>query len=54
MKLEPNGVDRACDCLGDESVDAEGTNVGQIVINRAIAVTRTGGGLWSYWGLYHR
>jgi hypothetical protein len=53
MKLEPNGVDRVCGCSGDESVDAEGTNVGQIVINQAIAVTRTAGGFWSYWGLHY-
>lgn len=45
MKLEPNGVDRACDCVGFECVDASGKNVENTVISQAIDILRTGGGL---------
>lgn len=45
MKHEPNGVDRACDCVGYEAVNAKGVNVGNIVLTQAIKVVRTGGGI---------
>jgi threonine dehydrogenase-like Zn-dependent dehydrogenase len=45
LKLEPNGVDRSCDCSGWESVNAKGENVGNIVLIQAVAVTRIGGGI---------
>lgn len=45
LKLEPEGVDRSCDCVGYEAVNAEGVNVGNIVITNAINVTRAGGGI---------
>ncbi|KAH8819315.1 putative S-glutathione dehydrogenase [Xylogone sp. PMI_703] len=54
MKLEPNGVDRAVDCVGFECVDAQGKNDESIVITQAIQVTRTGGGigLVGVWALH--
>lgn len=45
LKLEPNGVDRSCDCVGYECVNAEGVNVENTVITQAINVTRTNGGI---------
>jgi threonine dehydrogenase-like Zn-dependent dehydrogenase len=45
LKLEPNGVDRSCDCSGWESVNAKGENIGNIVLIQAVAVTRIGGGI---------
>ena len=45
MKHEPEGVDRACDCIGYECVDANGKNVGNLVLTQAINVVRTGGGV---------
>lgn len=45
MRLEPNGVDRSCDCVGFECVDATGKNVENLVINWAINVTRAFGGI---------
>jgi threonine dehydrogenase-like Zn-dependent dehydrogenase len=45
LKFEPDGVDRSCDCVGFECVNAEGMNVGNTVITEAIAVTRNGGGI---------
>jgi len=45
MKLEPNGVDRSCDCVGFECVNAEGENVESTVITWAADVTRAGGGI---------
>lgn len=45
MKLEPNGVDRACDLVGFECVNAKGENVENLVINWAIQVTRLYGGI---------
>lgn len=44
-KKEPDGVDRSCDCIGFECVNAEGVNIGNIVISQAIDVTREGGGI---------
>ncbi|KAH8592309.1 putative S-glutathione dehydrogenase [Bisporella sp. PMI_857] len=45
LKHEPEGVDRSCDCVGNECVNAEGVNVGNTVIVQAINVTRQGGGI---------
>jgi threonine dehydrogenase-like Zn-dependent dehydrogenase len=45
MKHEPNGVDRACDCIGFECVNAKGVSVENTVITQAINVVRTGGGI---------
>ncbi|KAK0106196.1 hypothetical protein ONS96_003841 [Cadophora gregata f. sp. sojae] len=45
LKHEPAGVDRACDCIGYECVDAKGKNVGNLVLTQAIQVTRVAGGI---------
>jgi threonine dehydrogenase-like Zn-dependent dehydrogenase len=45
MKLEPNGVDRSCDCVGFECVDATGRNVEHLVVNWAVNVTSPYGGI---------
>lgn len=45
MKLEPNGVDRSCDCVGFECVNYKGENVESTVITWAANVTRVGGGI---------
>jgi threonine dehydrogenase-like Zn-dependent dehydrogenase len=45
LKLEPNGVDRSCDCVGWECVNAEGVEVGNLVYTQAVNVTRVGGGI---------
>jgi threonine dehydrogenase-like Zn-dependent dehydrogenase len=45
MKLDPNGVDRSCDCVGFECVDAKGENGESTVITWAVNVTRAGGGI---------
>ncbi|CZS92769.1 hypothetical protein WAI453_006574 [Rhynchosporium graminicola] len=45
LKREPEGVDRACDCIGYECVDAKGKNVGNLVLTQAINVVRVGGGI---------
>ncbi|KAG0652516.1 putative zinc-type alcohol dehydrogenase [Hyphodiscus hymeniophilus] len=45
LKLEPDGVNRSCDCVGYECVNAEGVNIGNTVIVNAINVTRSGGGI---------
>lgn len=45
MKFEPKGVDRSCDCVGFECIDAKGKNVEAIVLTQAVRVTRTGGGI---------
>ncbi|RFU34661.1 hypothetical protein B7463_g1593, partial [Scytalidium lignicola] len=44
-KLEPDGVDRTCDCCGFECIDAEGENVENIIISQAVQVTKSGGGI---------
>jgi threonine dehydrogenase-like Zn-dependent dehydrogenase len=44
-KLEPNGVDRCCDCIGFECIDAKGDNVENTVITWAVNLTRAGGGI---------
>lgn len=45
LKLEPNGVDRSCDCCGFECINAEGDNVENLIITQAVEVTRSGGGI---------
>ena len=45
MELEPRGVDRACDCVGFECVNADGKNVVNEVLVNAINVARPGGGI---------
>ena len=45
LKLEPNGVDRSCDCCGFECINAEGENVENLIITQAVALTRAGGGI---------
>ena len=45
MKHEPEGVDRACDCIGFKCVDAKGVSVENLVLTQAINVVRTGGGI---------
>jgi threonine dehydrogenase-like Zn-dependent dehydrogenase len=51
LKLEPNGVDRACDCVGFEAVDASGKNIENLIITQAINVTRPSGGI-GFIGVY--
>jgi threonine dehydrogenase-like Zn-dependent dehydrogenase len=45
LALEPNGVDRTCDCVGFECINAEGENVENLLVTQAINVTRAGGGI---------
>jgi threonine dehydrogenase-like Zn-dependent dehydrogenase len=45
LKYEPEGVDRCCECVGFECINAEGVNVGNIVLTQAINVARNGGGI---------
>lgn len=45
MKHEPEGVDRACDCIGYENVDAHGKEGGSQVLTQAIHLVRQGGGI---------
>ena len=45
LKFEPNGVDRTCDCVGFECINADGDNVENLLITQAINVTRSGGGI---------
>lgn len=45
LKFEPNGVDRSCDCVGFECVNADGKNIENLVLTQAVNITRTGGGL---------
>ncbi|KAH8804410.1 putative S-glutathione dehydrogenase [Xylogone sp. PMI_703] len=45
LALEPNGVDRTCDCVGFECVNSEGKNIENLIITQAINVTRVGGGI---------
>jgi threonine dehydrogenase-like Zn-dependent dehydrogenase len=51
LKLEPNGVDRACDCIGFEAVDDTGKNVENLIITQAPNVTRPQGGI-GFIGVY--
>jgi threonine dehydrogenase-like Zn-dependent dehydrogenase len=51
MKLEPNGVKRACDCIGFEAVDGTGKNVENLIIAQALNVTRPLGGI-GFIGVY--
>jgi len=41
LKLEPDGVDRSCDCVGYECVNAEGVNIGNTVIVQAVSAQPT-------------
>lgn len=45
LRFEPKGVDRSCDCIGFECVDARGKNVEALVLTQAVHVTRIGGGI---------
>jgi len=45
LKLEPAGVDRACDCVGFECVNANGKNVENLVLTWAVKVTGIRGGI---------
>lgn len=45
LELEPNGVERTCDCVGFECINAKGENVENLLITQAIKVTGTGGGI---------
>ena len=45
LKKEPAGVDRSCDCVGFECVDAKGQNVENVVLTWAVKVTRVKGGI---------
>ncbi|EHL02038.1 putative S-(hydroxymethyl)glutathione dehydrogenase [Glarea lozoyensis 74030] len=45
LKLEPQGVDRCCDCVGFECLNEKGENVENTVINWAVNVTRLYGGI---------
>lgn len=45
LKHEPEGVDRSCECVGYECVDAKGKNVENLTIKWAVAVTRPYGGI---------
>jgi threonine dehydrogenase-like Zn-dependent dehydrogenase len=51
MKLETNGVDRACNCIGFEAVDGTGKNVENLIITQALNVTRPLGGI-GFIGVY--
>lgn len=51
LKLEPNGVDRACDCVGFEAVDGNGKNIENLIITQALKVTRPLGGI-GFIGVY--
>ncbi|KAF4634040.1 hypothetical protein G7Y89_g4075 [Cudoniella acicularis] len=45
LKLEPNGVDRSCDCIGSKCVDEYGNNIENLILTQAVNVTRVGGGI---------
>ena len=45
LKLEPNGVDRSCDCIGFECINEKGENIENLVITQAVNVTRNYGGI---------
>jgi threonine dehydrogenase-like Zn-dependent dehydrogenase len=51
LKFEPNGVDRAWDCVGSEAVDSNGKSVENITITQTINVTRPSGGI-GFIGVY--
>lgn len=44
-KFEPRGVDRACDCVGFECIDAKGKNVVNEVLTNCINITKPFGGI---------
>jgi hypothetical protein len=37
MKHEPKGVDRVCDCIGFECVDASGVNFENLALAQAVS-----------------
>ncbi|KAH6611923.1 alcohol dehydrogenase GroES-like domain-containing protein [Boeremia exigua] len=45
LKLEPNGVDRSCDCCGYECVNENLEPQQNHIINNAVAATARGGGI---------
>ncbi|KAF4626581.1 hypothetical protein G7Y89_g11574 [Cudoniella acicularis] len=45
LKREPNGVDRACDCVGSECVDEYSNNIENLILTQAVNVVKTGGGI---------
>jgi len=45
LRLEPDGVDRSCDCVGYECVNAEGVNIGNTVIVQAVSAHSIGSGV---------
>jgi threonine dehydrogenase-like Zn-dependent dehydrogenase len=45
LKLEPNGVNRSCDCCGFECVNDDLKPQTDIIIRNAVGVTATGGGI---------
>lgn len=45
LKLEPNGVDRSCDCCGYECVNEKLEPQENYIINNAVTVTTRGGGI---------
>ena len=45
LKLEPNGVKRTSDCVGFECVNPEGKKEEGYILNDAVKVTTTGGGI---------
>lgn len=45
LKLEPNGVDRSCDCCGFECVNERLDPQENYIINNAVTATTRGGGI---------
>ncbi|KAJ4317662.1 hypothetical protein N0V94_004816 [Neodidymelliopsis sp. IMI 364377] len=45
LKLEPNGVDRSCDCCGNECVNEKLEPQPNAILNNTITVTARGGGI---------
>lgn len=45
LKLEPNGVDRSCDCCGYDCVNEKLEPQQNAIIHNAVAVTTRGGGI---------
>ena len=45
LKLEPNGVDRSCDCCGYECVNEKLEPQQNAIINNAVTATTRGGGI---------
>lgn len=45
LKLEPNGVQRICDCIGFECINVAGEPEESFVVNDAITLVASGGGI---------